>query len=172
MKGGRTASRAASAHLLAVVVVVLLQQQQLGLRLGSAQVTCGDGTTQVANECVASHTVAANNSGDIFLAGIFDMRSQTGYAAMTRHHFQLAVDLINDRNDGFFDDYCVGADGRSVSCTGGEGDVRVDMMLPTIHTELSNSACDENMGAEAYWSARPSCDGSVLHGVIGCRCSG
>ena len=138
--------------------------------VASGQLTCGSGTTQVANECVATQAVAAD-TGDIYLAGIMDLRSQGGYAEHMQHHFQLAVDLINDKNDGFFDEYCV-AYGSVVPCTGASSDTVVAMTLPPIHTTLSNSMCDENAGATAYWDVRPSCGGAPLHGVIGCRCSG
>jgi hypothetical protein len=115
--------------------------------------------------------------GEIHLAGIMDLRGQGGYAEMMKHHFLVAVEMINDKNDGLFDSYCVSSSGHSVPCQGTpcvcrEGSTSVTMTLPTIITTLANSGCDENAGATAYWDVRPSCGGTPLHGVIGCRCSG
>lgn len=115
--------------------------------------------------------LAVVHAGNIRLAGIMDLRGEGGYAQLKKHHFLLAVEMINDKDDGLFDEYCVSASGDSVPCTG-EGNIVVSMALPTIETTLSNSACDENAGASAYWDVRPSCGDVPLHGVIGCRCSG
>jgi hypothetical protein len=109
--------------------------------------------------------------GDIHLAGIMDLRGGGGYAEMMKHHFLVAVEMINDKSDGLFDEYCMSVSGHAVPC-GGEGTIVVPMTLPTITTELANSECDENAGATAYWDVRPSCGSEPLHGVIGCRCSG
>ena len=44
-------------------------------------------------------------TGDIYLAGIFDDgRESGGYPRWTKHHFDLAVDMINNKTDGFHDD--------------------------------------------------------------------
>ena len=90
---------------------------------------------------------------DINLAGVMDLRGGGGYAEMQQHHFLLTVDMINDKSDGFFDEYCVSADsGDAVPCTQEHTQQTVQMTLPTIRTTLSNSACDESAGAAAYAS--------------------
>jgi ABC-type branched-subunit amino acid transport system substrate-binding protein len=92
---------------------------------------------------------SSSSAADVNLAGIFDLSSTVRYAQYIRHHFTLAVDLINNHTDGFWDDVLTDAQ---------------------IKTNLANAQCSERKGASAYWSMREW--GQPLHGVIGCRCSG
>lgn len=145
------------AATLALSALALLRSPETAC----AQPVCGAGTAlvDVAGTDTCLPTVAAE-TGDIYLAGIFDDgRASSGYAAWTKHHFELAVDMLNDKTDGFHDDLFTNADGTSDGTT--------------IRTEYAYSGCDEALGAGAYWGVRESADGGrPVHGVIGARCSG
>ena len=112
--------------------------------------TCGEGTTLVPEEdaCTASCPEQATASGRVYIAGIFDMQDNGGYTEQLKHHFQLAVALLNDHSDEMWDDVLSDA---------------------VIEHTMADAGCSENLGARAYWSSREW--GRPLHGVIGCRCS-
>jgi hypothetical protein len=95
---------------------------------------------------------SSNATGRVYIAGIFDNRPLpygSGYGQYSKHHFALAVELLNNKTDGVWDD-----------------------VLPDAAIEATqvNSGCAEELGAPAYWSIRKW--GRPLHGVVGCRCSG
>jgi hypothetical protein len=125
--------------------------------LGSCDCELAGGTCSDTGACTLANKasdcgcggVLVSGDRDIYLAGIFDLTSTMHYAYYMRHHFTLAVDLINNKTDGFWDD--VLTDSR-------------------IRINMADSQCSERKGAPAYWSMREW--GQPLHGVIGCRCSG
>jgi hypothetical protein len=116
-----------------------------------AAVSCGAGTSYEpsAGVCTANCSSASQNTGHVYLAGMFDLAPTVHYASYFKHHFALAVDLINNHSDGLWDDVLTGA---------------------KIETNLVDTQCLERKGFPAYWSMREW--GQPLHGVIGCRCSG
>ena len=115
-------------------------------RLASA-VTCGSGTSLLAgaDSCVCGQNV----TGKVYIAGVFHTSAESGYAWWSRHYFALAVELINNKSDGMWDDLL--------------NDTVVD-------ATTADSLCDENRAAAAYWDVRGW--GQPLHGIIGSRCSG
>jgi hypothetical protein len=115
-------------------------------------VSCGAGTSYVpaTASCCTFSACSANGSatGHVYLGGVFDVSSAVGYADYTKHHFTLAVDLINNHTDGLWDDVLTDAQ---------------------IQISMADSDCNELKAAPAYWGIRDW--GQPLHGVIGCRCS-
>jgi hypothetical protein len=81
------------------------------------------------------------NTG-ISLAGILDLSNF--YWADTI--FSVTIDLLNDKNNGFFDEEL--------------------SSLGTISCEVLDAACDGYTALSQYWQVRP------VDGVIGARCSG
>ena len=71
-------------------------------------VSCGAGTSYVpaTASCCTFSACSANDSATshVYLGGVFDVSSAVGYAGYTKHHFTLAVDLINNHTDGIWDD--------------------------------------------------------------------
>ena len=121
------------------------------LRIARAP-TCGEGTTLAAGTdmCEAScPSEEAAASGRVYIAGIFDQQDDGSYVEEIKHHFQLAVALLNNHSDGMWDDVLSDA---------------------VVEHTMADSGCSEILGAPAYWSVREW--GQPLHGVIGCRCSG
>ena len=76
------------------------------------------------------------------LAGILDLSNYEWAEAV----FEVTVDLLNDKTDGFFDSE-LGA-------------------LGPITYQIRDSACDPYKALSEYVDLRP------VHGVIGARCSG
>mmetsp|Transcript_8028 Transcript_8028/g.23887 ORF Transcript_8028/g.23887 Transcript_8028/m.23887 type:complete len:792 (-) Transcript_8028:344-2719(-) len=83
----------------------------------------------------------------VYVATLFD----TSNLKWAPEIFNFAVDLINDHEDGWFDDIL--DDGTY------------------LETTISNSGCDPHVALPAYWKLRTEW-GDPLHGVVGCRCSG
>jgi hypothetical protein len=137
--------------------VATVVQQLLLLLQPAVAPFCGGGTSHdsATDTCVADCAACAAGGGsadghdDVYIACISDHQSG-GYANHTKHHFNLAVQLLNNKTDGFWDD--VFADGAE------------------IKSVLAHSGCSANLAGPAYWAVRGW--GRPLHGVVGCRCSG
>eukprot|EP01047_Picozoa_sp_COSAG01_P065503 COSAG01_NODE_8862_length_2633_cov_4.164562_1_plen_584_part_10 len=117
----------------------------------AAPVSCGAGTSYVpaTGSCTADCSANGTSTGHVYLAGIFHLSSSSRHADYTKHHFTLAVDLINNHSDGVWDDVLTDAH---------------------IEINMADSRCSAWKAPAAYWSMREW--GRPLHGVIGCRCSG
>ena len=102
----------------------------------------------VLRETEANDSCEENATGHVYFAGIFDQETG-GYANFSKHHFDLTVQLINNKTDGFWDDLLPDTEIKSIR---------------------AHSGCSEHLGAPAYWSIRKW--GKPLHGVVGARCSG
>eukprot|EP01047_Picozoa_sp_COSAG01_P076785 COSAG01_NODE_13603_length_1560_cov_2.313484_1_plen_361_part_01 len=116
-----------------------------------AAVSCGAGTSYVpaTGSCTADCSATATATGHVYLAGIFELASNTSFVNYIKHHFTLAVDLINNHTDGVWDDV---------------------LMDAQIKLNTADSHCSEQHGAPAYLAMREW--GKPLHGVIGAGCSG
>eukprot|EP00567_Pseudictyota_dubia_P007352 CAMPEP_0197437872 /NCGR_PEP_ID=MMETSP1175-20131217/5008_1 /TAXON_ID=1003142 /ORGANISM="Triceratium dubium, Strain CCMP147" /LENGTH=550 /DNA_ID=CAMNT_0042967495 /DNA_START=92 /DNA_END=1741 /DNA_ORIENTATION=+ len=97
----------------------------------------------------------------VYVAGLFDTSS---YESWTPSEIlEVAVDLINDHEDGWFDDVL---------------DDGTELVL-----SFANSGCDPEMSLPAYWNLRTKWNEEEteeadlsrstprVHGVVGCRCS-
>lgn len=99
----------------------------------------GDGND---DRVVNKRELQEENSG-VTLAGILDLSNHEWAETV----FQVTIDLLNDKNDGFFD-----------------ADLAA---LGPIEYEIRDSACDPYEALSEYWNVR-----AVADGVIGARCSG
>lgn len=82
----------------------------------------------------------------VYLAGIFDTEAFHWGPEL----FKIVVDMLNDHEDGWFDD--IFDDGTQIEYL------------------IGNAACRGPEAATAYWNVREQFDG-LIHGVVGCRCS-
>mmetsp|Transcript_18867 Transcript_18867/g.54625 ORF Transcript_18867/g.54625 Transcript_18867/m.54625 type:complete len:756 (-) Transcript_18867:811-3078(-) len=83
----------------------------------------------------------------VYVAGLFDTLNFDWGPEL----FHFIVDLINDHEDGWFDD--VLNDGT------------------TLVAAVEDAGCDPQVALPAYWDLKTDW-GKPLHGVVGCRCSG
>ena len=114
------------------------------LATGTAMATKRDSggvASEDKNARALQNTGELQNAG-ISLAGILD--TSNFYWAETI--FSVTVDLLNDKNNGFFDDEL--------------------SSLGTISYQVLDAACDGYTALSHYWWVRP------VDGVIGARCSG
>ncbi|KAI2502805.1 hypothetical protein MHU86_11629 [Fragilaria crotonensis] len=90
----------------------------------------------------------ASNQSVVNIAVLFDTANTFDWA---RQIIDFTFALINDHTDGWHDE--VFADGT-----------RIDY-------RIADPVCDETAAAKAYWDVRNEW-GGIVHGVVGCRCSG
>eukprot|EP01047_Picozoa_sp_COSAG01_P063815 COSAG01_NODE_8338_length_2823_cov_2.587739_2_plen_160_part_00 len=135
--------------------VATVVQQLLLLLQPAVAPSCGGGTSHdsATDTCVADCAACAAGGGsaeghdDVYIACISDHQSG-GYANHTKHHFNLAVQLLNNKTDGFWDDvFADGAEIKSVltcpaSLTNGLRKMVSRQCLPTttLLTNLDGSA--------------------------------
>lgn len=92
-----------------------------------------------------SQSCGRASDGKVYMAGVFDTAHLD-----TIDHFQLAVSMIKDRNDGWHDD------------------LLTDTALETV---VEDGGCDGAVAGPAYYKMKNQW-GAPLHGIVGCRCSG